>query len=214
MAAGGALRAAEADFGAALQHRHHHGVGDADAADQERHGAEPEQQAGEGDIGCCLGGERAGGAGDVDRVGRLGVGGGGEKAAHGFHRIGIAADVKRGDVALEIEVALARRPADQRREVEHRHQRDRREDADHGEPAAAEPHRLADQPATDAEPGGGSGAEHHGRIGRGSGVEPGTGGDAGAHRLEQVEPRRVDGEAARLARLSLDHKSRRQLCSV
>ena len=44
VAAGRAERAAQADLAAALEHRDHHDVRDPDRADQQRHGAEPQQQ--------------------------------------------------------------------------------------------------------------------------------------------------------------------------
>jgi hypothetical protein len=40
VASGGAEGAAQADLGAAFQHRDDHDVGDADPADEQRHGAE------------------------------------------------------------------------------------------------------------------------------------------------------------------------------
>ena len=44
VSAGGAERAAQADFTAALEHRDHHDVRDPDRADQQRDGAQAEQQ--------------------------------------------------------------------------------------------------------------------------------------------------------------------------
>jgi hypothetical protein len=45
LAFGGAEAAAEADLGAALEHANKHDVGDADRADQQRDGAEAEEQS-------------------------------------------------------------------------------------------------------------------------------------------------------------------------
>ncbi len=45
VAPGGAERAAQADLAAALEDRDDHDVGDADAADEQGHRAEPEEEA-------------------------------------------------------------------------------------------------------------------------------------------------------------------------
>ena len=87
-----------------------------------------------------------------------------QEVANGFDRRGLGAHVERRDVALEIEIALAGGPADEGAEIEHRDERHRLEDADDGEPAAAEPDRLADEAGADAEPRGGAGAEDHGGV--------------------------------------------------
>ena len=56
---GGAERAAQADLRAAFEHADDHDVGDADRADEQRDGAEAEEQAVEGALGVGFGGERA-----------------------------------------------------------------------------------------------------------------------------------------------------------
>src|SRR5688500_6199287 len=94
---------------------------------------------------------------------------------------------------------LAGWPADQRAEIEHRDEGDRFEDADNGEPAAAEPDRLAEQGVADAEARSSGGPEDNGRVLRRGLVEPRAGGDACADCLEQVEAGGEDGEATRLA---------------
>src|SRR5262249_34841826 len=82
--AGGAEGASQPDLGAAFQDCDHHGVGDADAANQQGDRVQAQQQAGEGDLGGGLGCERVGGAGDVDLVGLGRVGGAGQQAAYQF----------------------------------------------------------------------------------------------------------------------------------
>ena len=55
MAAGGAERSAEADFGAAFEDGDDHDVGDADAADEQGDGAEAEEQPVVGALGGDFG---------------------------------------------------------------------------------------------------------------------------------------------------------------
>ena len=80
LAFGRAERAAQPDLGAALEDADQHDVGDADGADEERDGAESEEEAVERALRFGAGGERGGGLADVDLVRRLRVGGGGEHA--------------------------------------------------------------------------------------------------------------------------------------
>ena len=47
VAAGRAERPSQADLGSALEHRHQHHVGDAEAADEQRHRPKAEEQRGE-----------------------------------------------------------------------------------------------------------------------------------------------------------------------
>lgn len=69
-----AERAAKADFRSPLEHGDDHCVGYADATDEQRDGAEAEQQTGEGLIGGGLGGERIRGPGHVHLVGSRWIG--------------------------------------------------------------------------------------------------------------------------------------------
>ncbi len=75
---GRAEAAAQADLAAALEDADEHDVGDADGADEQRDGAESEEEAIEGALRVGAGGERSGGLADVDLVRCFGVGGGGE----------------------------------------------------------------------------------------------------------------------------------------
>ena len=76
-------RAAQPDLAAPLEHRDHHDVGDADAADEQRHAAEPEQQRGERLVGLRLRRERVGGSAHLHLVWRLRVGRRRQHVAHG-----------------------------------------------------------------------------------------------------------------------------------
>src|SRR5262249_34429974 len=136
---GGAECTAQPDFGAALEHGDHHGVGNADAAHEQGDGAEAEQQPGEGLVGGGLGGERVGRPGHVDLVGLRRVGGPGEQVANGFDGVGGGPGVDGRDVGVGAEVALRGGPADQRAQVELGRERNRAQDADDGEPSLAEP---------------------------------------------------------------------------
>jgi hypothetical protein len=69
----GAQRAAQPDFGAALEHGDHHGVGYPDPADQQGDGAQAEQEPGEGDVGGGLGGERVQGGDTSTSLGWAGL---------------------------------------------------------------------------------------------------------------------------------------------
>ena len=116
----------------------------------------------------------------VDGRGVGGVDRGGE---HGCYRVdlaGHAAQVELGGVAVEAEVLLGDGEADERRAVHLAHQLDRLEDADDGEPVAPEPHLGGVGQVVDAEDAGRVGAEHHGRVVGGGGVEERAVGQAGA----------------------------------
>ena len=83
VAFGGAERAAQPDLGAAFEDGDDHDVGDADCADEERDGAEAQEEAVEGALGVGLGDEGGRGLADVDLAGVLRVGGGGEQVVDG-----------------------------------------------------------------------------------------------------------------------------------
>ena len=83
MPLGGTEGAAQTDLGPALEHRYDHDVGDADSADEQRHGAEPEEQRVEGALGLGPCDECVGGTADGDFARYGGVGGGGEDRSDG-----------------------------------------------------------------------------------------------------------------------------------
>ena len=133
-------RPPHADLAAALEHGDHHHVGDPDAADDEGHGPEREQQVAQRRVG---GGPRLEGVRrprHVDLVRRLRVGSTGEHGAHGLDLVGRGAHEQRRRRRGGVEQLGGDRVADQRRGVELGRERRRLEDADHGEPLAAEPH--------------------------------------------------------------------------
>src|SRR4029453_18466711 len=165
------------------QHPDDHDVGDADPADQQRHPAKAQQQGVEGALGGGLGGQRVGGAADLDLVGVLGVGGGGQHPLDVADLVGVGAHVDGAGGAVGAEQLLGGGQADQRGAVQFRRQRHRIQDADHGDPPAPPPHLAAD--AVDAQLGRGGGAKHGGRVAGGGGIQPAALGQGGADRLWQ-----------------------------
>src|SRR4029453_15345899 len=196
VALGGAQGAAQADLGAALQHADDHDVGDADPTDQQRHPAKPQQQRVERALGGGLGGQRVGGAGDLDLVGVLGVGGGRQHPLHPGDLVGVGAHVDGAGRAVVAEQRLGGGEADQRGPVQLGRQRHRRQDADHGEPAAPEPHLAAG--LVDAQLGRGGRAEHGGGGGGGGGGGPGALGRGGPPPLREFEVGGGDADPAGL----------------
>ena len=73
VAFGGAERAAQPDLGPAFEHGDDHDVGDADGADEQRYGAEAEEQAVERALGVGAGDQRLGGLAHVDLARGLGL---------------------------------------------------------------------------------------------------------------------------------------------
>ena len=118
VAFGGAQGAAQPDLRPAFQHGDDHDVGHADGADQQRDRAEAEEQHVEGALGVGLGGERGRGLGDVDLLGLLRVGLGGEQAVHPGRLAGDGADVDRGRPSAVLQVGVRGRVADQHRGVD------------------------------------------------------------------------------------------------
>src|SRR5262249_21553810 len=184
--AGGAEGAAQADFGAPFEHRDDHGVGDADAADQQGDRAQAEQQRGQRGVGGVFGGERVGGPGDGDFVGVLRVGGGGQDRGDRGDRVVAGAGVDGGGVPVEPQLRGGGGPADQGGVVQFGGERDRAEDAGDGEPVPAEPDLGGGGGAGHAEGPGGGRAEHYRGVADGGRVEPGAGGQAGADSGGQV----------------------------
>ena len=109
VASGGPKRAAQPDLGAALEDRDDHDVGHPDRPDEERHGAETQEEAVEGTLGVGSGDEGGRGLGDVDLAGVLRVGGGTEQVVDGVDVGGLGAHVDGGRVAVEAEIAARRR---------------------------------------------------------------------------------------------------------
>ena len=194
VAPGGAEGAAQADLGAAFEDGDDHDVGDADRADQEGDGAEAEEQAVEGAFGVGLGDQGGGGLADVDLVGVLGVGGGGEEVVDGVDPVVLGAEVDGGGVAVEAQVLLCRGVADQDGGVDGRGEHGRFEDAGHVEPLAADPDAFAGVDAVDPEALGGSRAEHGDGFLGGGRVEVVALGDAGGDHREEVERCGLDGQ--------------------
>ena len=143
MPLGGAERAAQSDLGAALEDADEHDVGDADGADEQRDGAEAEEETVERALRVGAGGERGGGLADVDLVRRFGVGGGAEHRLDGRRLARHRADVDRRRMAVEAEVALRGGEADEDARVDLGGERGGVEDAGEVEPHAAEPDALA-----------------------------------------------------------------------
>ena len=180
--------------------RDEHDVADADGADEQRHRAEPEEEAVERALRLGARGERGGGLADVDLVRRFRVGGGGEDRLDRGRLARDAADVDRGRVAVEAEVALGRGEADEDGGVDLGRERGRVEDAGEVEPHPSEPDALARVEAVDPEPLRGGVAEHGDRLARGGRVEIFAGGDGGADRRRQAEARRLHRERVRVDR--------------
>ena len=96
----GAERAAQADLGAALEHRDDHHVGDPDAADQQRHRAEAEEHRGERALRVRARLQRVGGTADLRLFGVLRVGGRGQQRGGFAHPFGVGAHVQRARVRV------------------------------------------------------------------------------------------------------------------
>ena len=173
LASGGAQGAAQPDLGAAFQDGDDHDVGDPDRADQQRDRAQAEEQGVEGALGVGLGGERGRGLGDVDLVRVFRVGLVSEQAVHpgGDGRGAGGADVDLRRVAVEVQVLLGGREADQDRGVDLRGVGVRVEDAGDVEPLAAGPDPHPGPDPVDAQPLGGGGAEHGDGLAFGGGVQ-------------------------------------------
>ena len=153
-------RTPQADLRAALEHRDHHHVGDADAADDQRHRAQSEQQPAQSLVDTRPRLERIGRARHVDLVRRRRVDRPSEHAPGALQLIGVDAQVDAGRDHLGAEEALRRLVADEHRAVEVGMQRQRVEDADHGELHAADRHDRPLVEVADAEPLRRNGAEH------------------------------------------------------
>ena len=95
-------------------------------------------------------------------------------------------------MAVEAEVALGGREADEHGAVDLGGEQRRGEDAGEVEPLAAEPDPLAGVDAVDPEPLRRGGAEHRHGFAGGGGVEVAAGGDGGADGRGQAEARRLD----------------------
>src|SRR5262249_34316078 len=105
-------------------------------------------------------------------VGPLRVDGSGEQRTNSLNRIRVSSDIKRGDVAIEAEVALPSWPPDQRAQVEPRHEPDRVHDADHCEPLPAEPDLRAFMHVAKSEALGCPCPEHNGWVAGSCSIEP------------------------------------------
>ncbi len=101
-------------------------------------------------------------------------------------------------MAVEAEVTLGGREADEDRAVDLGRQQGGRENAGEVEPLAAEPHSLAGIDAVDPEPLGRGGAEHRDRLLRGGGVQIAAGRDRGADRRRQAQAGGLDGDGVRV----------------
>src|SRR5581483_2258201 len=209
----GAEGAAEPDLATAFEDADEHDVGDTNRADEERHGAEPEEEAVERALRLRTGGEGGGGLADLDLVGRLRVGRGTE---HRLNCGGLArdrADVDRGGVAVEAEVALRRREPYEHGGVDLGREGGGVEDSGEVEPHSSQPDSLSGVEAVDAEPLRRRVSQHCDRLAGSSGVEVLAGRDAGADRARQIEARRLDGEGigvhGRDERAPVDVRARR-----
>ena len=92
-----------------FEHGDHHDVGDADAADEERHGAEPEEQRVEGALRLGPGDECVRWSADrrPARLGRVGVEA--STAYIGLDVVGVGSHVDGQRVSVEVEVGSRRR---------------------------------------------------------------------------------------------------------
>ncbi len=194
MAFGRAQGAAQPDLRAAFQHGDDHDVGHADRADQQRDGAQAEEQDVEGALGVGLGDERGGGLGDVDLLGLLRVGLGGEQIVHLGGLAGDGAHVDRGRPPAVLQVGVRGGVADQHRGVDLRGEHRGLEDAHHVEPLRADPDPLPGPDLVDAHPLCGGGAEHRHRFLLGGGVEEYPVREGGADRGGQAQAGGVDAE--------------------
>jgi hypothetical protein len=103
-------------------------------------------------------------------------------------------------VAVEVQVLLGRREADQDRRVDLRRVGGRVEDAGQVEPLAADPDAHPGPDPVDTHQPGGGGAEHRDRLAGGGGIEEPALGEAGAGHGGQAEGSGVHAEAVRLDR--------------
>ena len=101
VAFGGAEGAAQSDLGSPFENRDDHDVGHPDRPHKQRNGAETQEEAVEGALGVGLGDKSGRRLGDVDLVGVLRVGGGGEEVVDGVDVAGLGAHVDGGGMAVE-----------------------------------------------------------------------------------------------------------------
>jgi hypothetical protein len=166
LAAGGAEGTAQADLTSAFEDGDHHGVRDADAADEQGDRGHADEEAGEGSLRGALRGERVRGAADLDQAGILRCDRLGQNGVHVLHGALVRLDEQLGRTAVKAQLGACGLPADQDRAIDIGGERDAAKDADDAEPAAAEQH-LRGRDARDqvgvAQAGGGDRAEHRGR---------------------------------------------------
>src|SRR5580698_8224036 len=179
VAPGGTQGPTQADLGAALQDRDDHDVGDADAADEEGHGAETEEQYVIDPLGGHLGLQDVRRIADRHDVGVGRVGGDGQDGRHGVDLAGNAAQVEPGGVAVEAEVLLGDGESDEGHAVHLGEQYDGVQDADHREPVSADQHLRRVRQIVDAEQAGRLGAQDDRRVPGRSRVEEGAVGQGG-----------------------------------
>ena len=186
------------DLRASLEDGHEHDVGDADAAHDERHGAEAQEQLGEcrGRRGACL--ERVRRTRDLDLAGyprgwRCGPG----RSARPRGMASRCARRSSSRRTLVAEELLRDGDADECRGVQLAREGHGREDADDAEPLIAEPDPHPGRP--DAEPSCGGITEDDRRQRRRRGILPAACRDVGTKRVRQVEVGSSDADAARAA---------------
>ena len=194
--AGGAQRPAQPDLRAALEDRDDHRVGDADAADEQRHRAEAQEQAGQRVVGLGARGERVRRPADVDLLGVLGVGRRREQVVDARDDRRVGAQVHGARRSLGAELAHRRVVADQGRAVELGGELDRRHDPDHRPPAPGDVDQRAR--TVDAQLLRGGRAQDDRARAAGRGVEEAPAEHRPAEGLQQAGVGRVDRDAAGL----------------
>ena len=117
-----------------------------------------------------------------------------EQVVDGVDVAGLGAHVDGGGVAVEAEVVLGGREADEDRGVDVGGEHGGVQDAGYVEPHVVEPDPLAGEDPVDPEALGGGRAEHGDGFLGGRRVEVAALGHAGAHGAQQAEAGRVDGE--------------------